>query len=161
MGDTTREDERAAWLALIRLPGVGATGGRALLQHFVYPRRLLVAGDSEWRRAGMPAAACSYLAQRSWRAEIEPDLAWLRHAHHHLITLDDPAYPPLLREISDTPVALFVQGDPALLAQPQLAIVGSRNPSPGGERSAADFAALLSGTGLCITSGMAVGIALR
>src|SRR3569833_3041459 len=158
MGDTTREDDRAAWLALIRLPGVGATGGRALLQHFDNPRRLLDAGENEWHQASLPATACSYLSHRRWQAEIEPDLAWLRHVHHHLITLDDPAYPSLLREIADPPVALFVQGDPALLALPQLAIVGSRNPSPGGVCFAADFAALLSGTGLCITSGMAVGI---
>lgn len=158
MGGTTSEDDRAAWLALIRLPGVGAAGARALLEHYPDPKALLTAGTDAWRATGLPAAARDHLAARAWIAAVEPDLAWLREPGHHLVTFDDAAYPPLLREIPDPPLALFVHGEPALLGLAQLAVVGSRNPSPGGERNAEDFAAFLAGAGLAITSGLAIGI---
>lgn len=85
--------------------------------------------------------------------------AWLAAApDHHLISWDDPRYPALLRQIPDPPVALFVRGDPACLAVPQLAIVGSRNASPGGAATARAFATHLARCGLGITSGLALGI---
>ncbi len=157
MGDTRSEDERAYWLALIRTSGIGAAGARALLSHFGAPRTLFEANAADWRAAGLPAATRAQLANPAW-ADVEKDLAWLAQAQHHLLTIDDPAYPALLREIPDPPPVLFVHGDPAALLSPQLAVVGSRNPSPGGERTAADFAAHLSRAGLAITSGLAIGI---
>ena len=89
---------------------------------------------------------------RRWRR-------WLDDPGHALITLDAPAYPDLLREVPDAPLALWVDGsNHALLRMPQLAIVGSRNPTSGGRANAEDFAEFLSGRGLTITSGLATGI---
>jgi DNA processing protein len=83
---------------------------------------------------------------------------WLGDERNHLITRRDTAYPPLLRETADPPALLYVRGDPALLAQPQLAVVGSRNPTPGGCDNARAFAAALGRAGLTVTSGLALGI---
>jgi DNA processing protein len=55
-------------------------------------------------------------------------------------------------------LCLFVDGDLANLSLPQLAIVGSRNATPGGRETAHDFAAHLAHSGLTITSGLATGI---
>ena len=60
--------------------------------------------------------------------------------------------------MSDAPIGLFVRGDPAALSLPQLAIVGSRNPTAGGRDNATSFAAHLARCGLAITSGLAIGI---
>lgn len=90
-----------------------------------------------------------------YRDRIE---AWLAEPGHHLIGRDDPDFPPLLRQIPDPPRALYVAGAPALLAAPQLAIVGSRRPSPAGRELAREFAAALTGHGLTVTSGLALGI---
>ena len=89
---------------------------------------------------------------------IDDDLKWLEQDHAHIITLDDGRYPPLLKEIPDPPAVLFVFGEPALLIEPQLAMVGSRHHSPAGKDTAHDFAHHLAGLGLVITSGMALGI---
>jgi DNA processing protein len=75
-----------------------------------------------------------------------------------LLPLSDPLYPPLLRQIPDPPFALFVRGDATLLSEPQLAMVGSRNPSVEGRRNAEEFAEYLAKCGLVIVSGMALGI---
>jgi len=91
-------------------------------------------------------------------AAAEQDLKWLERSGARLIPVDHADFPPLLRQIADPPVALFTRGDAALLASPQLAMVGSRNPSVEGRRNAEEFAAYLSRCGLTITSGMALGI---
>jgi DNA processing protein len=74
------------------------------------------------------------------------------------VTWADPDYPPLLRQIPDPPLALYVIGDRAAPGRPQLAIVGSRNPTPAGRENARAFARHLAGAGLAITSGLALGI---
>ncbi len=83
---------------------------------------------------------------------------WLSAPDHHLLRLDDPHYPPLLREISRPPPVLFVRGNPDVLTLPQLAIVGSRNATAEGADTARSFAAHLAAAGFCITSGLAEGI---
>jgi len=89
---------------------------------------------------------------------IERDLAWLEHADHGILFHDDPAFPQLLREISDSPYALFYIGDIDYLQQTQLAMVGSRTPTASGLQNAENFAHHLSDAGLTITSGLAHGI---
>ena len=91
-------------------------------------------------------------------AAAEQDLAWMQRAGARLIAISDADFPPLLKQIPDPPLALFLRGDARLLASPQLAMVGSRNPSVEGRRNAEEFAAYLSRCGLTITSGMALGI---
>jgi len=71
---------------------------------------------------------------------------------------DDDAYPVLLRRIPNPPAALFIDGDPGCLWQPQIAVIGSRNPTPGGLDHARDFAGSLARQGMTITSGLASGI---
>ncbi|MFW2405715.1 MAG: DNA-processing protein DprA [Gammaproteobacteria bacterium] len=83
---------------------------------------------------------------------------WLAHDGHYLVTRNDEAYPPLLNDIYDAPTALFVRGQLDALTLPQLAIVGSRNATPGGADTARRFAAHLGGAGFCIASGLALGI---
>ena len=78
--------------------------------------------------------------------------------NNHVLTFDDDYYPRQLKEIADPPPLLFVRGNPLLLAQRQLAIVGSRNPSSSGIDTAFEFAKTLSNHGFVITSGLALGI---
>jgi DNA processing protein len=74
------------------------------------------------------------------------------------ITLADPDYPPLLREIIDPPLALHFRGDRTLLAQPSVAIVGSRRASPYAINVARQLGDDLARAGLLIVSGLARGV---
>ena len=115
------------------------------------PARALAAeglADDEIARLMSPDAA----TLDGWRA-------WLAGAARDLIARDDPRYPRLLAQLHDPPLALWVQGNKLdLLSAPQLAIVGSRNPTTGGRDTAQQFAKYLSEHGLTITSGLAIGI---
>lgn len=99
---------------------------------------------------------------RNRRAELEDRaekvLAWCRQNHVTCLNLLDSDYPPLLQELSVPPPLLFVRGDAQLLSMPQIAIVGSRNASPGGLDNARAFATALAASGFVVTSGMALGI---
>ena len=83
---------------------------------------------------------------------------WAQQAHHHIIPYGDPAYPQRLIELVDAPVLLYAAGDIDLLQHPQLAIVGSRHPTPGGRDNGYRFARHLASAGLGITSGLALGV---
>lgn len=85
-------------------------------------------------------------------------VAWSQQPDQTILTLEDAAYPELLKQISDPPILLYVRGDVSLLSEPQLAIVGSRNASKQGRLTAMDFAQYLASVGLTITSGLASGI---
>ncbi len=95
-----------------------------------------------------------------WQAkdDLQVELTWLEADNHHLVTFFDNDYPPFLKEIVDSPLALFVQGNRSLLGTLQLAMVGSRHPTPAGSETAFAFAKYLAAAGMTITSGLATGI---
>jgi DNA processing protein len=113
--------------------------------------------EKELLALGLQPAAAHWLAAPDW-LEVDADRAWAISERIQLVTLGSTAYPPLLAVTDGAPVALWVRGDPRVLNEPQVAIVGSRRPTAGGRRNAADWAAQLVGAGLTITSGMALGI---
>lgn len=150
-------DDAAYWLALKRAPGLRGQVLERLLEAFPEPRELFEAAGRGALPSGLDAATIAYLRSPDWAA-LEPDLDWLGCAGHHLITLGDPRFPSLLREIGDPPLFLFASGNPRVLSYPQLAMVGSRHPTPGGVETAYGFAEHLAASGLTITSGLALGI---
>ena len=89
---------------------------------------------------------------------IETAYRWAEAPDQHILTYQDPNYPSLLKEIAYPPPTLYIKGDPKALSQPQLAIVGSRYPSHSGLSITTLFAKDLVRAGLCITSGLALGI---
>lgn len=70
----------------------------------------------------------------------------------------NPRYPALLQELRDPPKELYAQGNLALLREPAVAIVGTRNPTPYGMALARAFSRGLVGYGLTVISGLAYGI---
>ncbi len=143
------------WLALNRIKGLGPAHQSRLLERFSDPIEVFRnPGDAA---AGLPAAIGRQLRKPPWR-EVEQDLNWLDKPGHHLMVRGDTLYPPLLREIAGPPLLLFARGRTELAATPQLAVVGSRNPTPGGVANTRIFAMNLALQGLTITSGLAMGI---
>jgi len=121
------------------------------------PRRILQSEDAALAAGGLSRRHIDTLrADQSKR--VDADLEWAERDDSHLLCYDDDAYPALLREIPDFPLLLYARGNPELLKLPQIAIVGSRNCTPGGAQNAFDFALQCGAAGLVITSGLALGI---
>lgn len=150
----------ADWIRLEGTAGVGCRTGRLLLDAFGSPAAIFRAGQAALAAhvpAAQAAALCAPLSSELAR-QIELTLAWLSEAHHHVLKLHDADYPPALRQIPDPPLLLYVNGQRALLSSPMIAVVGSRNASTQGKANAQAFAEGLSHAGLCVVSGMALGI---
>ncbi len=155
----TRDTEALhPWLALHHVQGLGPRACLWLLDRFASPAAALAAGDEALATAGAATRLRRLLARGPDYRAVERDLDWLKQPDRHIVVLNDPCYPASLRAIPDPPLLLYVCGDPALLASPQLAVVGSRNPTPAGRETAYEFARALIACGLTITSGLAMGI---
>jgi len=144
------------WLALLRTPGVGCRTFLSLLQTHT-PAQLYTESTSALSALGLKSAIIHSIKDLDWTT-IDYDLSWLAQNNNGAITFNDPDYPAQLKEIADPPPILFVRGNSGLLSLPQIAIVGSRNPSSLGEETAYNFAKILSQRGFVITSGLALGI---
>ncbi len=146
------------WLALLLTPGLGPTRSRHLVEHFGSIWRVFRASLTELEAAGLPAPAAQAIGTGKSLEAAEQELVRASAAGAQILTLDDAAYPPLLRHIYDPPVVLYVRGDAELLAQPGIAVVGTRHPTPYGMGMAERLACDLANAGLVITSGLARGI---
>ena len=148
-----------AWLRLACAPGLGSRTALELVERFGGdPEAATAAGEAALRRAGVPAAAAAALAAGE-PEPVERALAWAAaRPGRHLLAFDDPRYPERLRDLADPPLVLHLAGDPEVLALPQVAVVGSRRPTPAGRETAREFARALAASGLVVTSGLALGV---
>jgi DNA processing protein len=153
--------EIADWLRLTQTAGVGPDTGRKLLAAFGMPDQVFSAGYGALLKQ-VPERIASALdatdPDTDTLALIQQTLAWADQPGNHVITLADPEYPQTLLEIADPPLVLYAKGRSELLNKPALAIVGSRNATADGNANAHRFAEALSRAGLCVVSGLALGI---
>lgn len=153
--------ERAAWLRLLLTDGVGNETARKLLTAFGSP-------EAVWQQdfSSLKAVTSARVAESlaTPPADLSPALdrldAWLAEGDdRHVLTLGDPCYPAELLQTQDPPLLLYVRGQLAALQHPlRLAIVGSRNPTPQGALNARQFAHALGQAGVCVVSGLALGV---
>ncbi|NOQ64020.1 MAG: DNA-protecting protein DprA [Methyloprofundus sp.] len=140
----------------MRTPGIGS---RTFLKCLDYcpPEQLFAESHATLRKLGLSEKVISALKSPNWQA-VEQDLLWLEQADNQLLLYTDKDYPKQLKQLADPPPLLFTRGDKDLLQFPQIAIVGSRNPSSLGLQIATEFSESLTQMGFTITSGLALGI---
>lgn len=151
------ENDLRFWLALLRVPQIGALAFSNLLTLFPKLENLFSLSSIELTALGLNAEITHGILSPNWQA-IDHELKWADSKTRHILTLNHPLYPAQLQNLKGSPPVLFVEGNIQLLTTPQLAIVGSRNPSPRGLEYASSFASQCAEAGLTITSGLALGI---
>lgn len=150
-GPALDDRQRLDWLRLIRTESIGPRTFRALLNRFGGAAAALDALPELARKAGRPVRLCS-------EGDAEREFAALRRRGAHLIALGEPGYPAPLQAIDSAPPLLAVEGDPAVLNRPCVAMVGSRNASAAGLKLTARLARELGEAGYVVVSGLARGI---
>jgi len=153
-------DEFEAWFRLLDTPGVGRATAR----------RLLAACGSAEAVHSAPLASLRQLvgdalaqALKTARPETSERLAlaqaWLQGGDDRSVCVPgDANFPPALLQSADPPLMLYVQGNPAWLRAPGVAVVGSRSATAQGLLNASAFARALAQQGLVVVSGLALGI---
>jgi DNA processing protein len=150
-------DELLAWAVLTRAPALGVATLSRSLDVLGSAQNIIDASDAARRAAALPVATRGFLSSAA-AAATAAERQWLATPRHILLPFTDARYPRLLRETQQGPIALYVAGNVDALNDPQLAVVGSRNPSAQGRATAHEFCEYLAGRGLAICSGLAIGI---
>ena len=144
-------------LALNHITGVGPKIVARLRQKWPDLSHLFQLKSHQLRACGLSEALAERISQFDMRA-VEEDLQWNEHDGCHLLSIESPEYPALLKEIPDSPTMLYARGNLHALRQPAIAIVGSRKPSISGEKNAFEFSRDLARAGCAVISGLALGI---
>jgi DNA processing protein len=154
MGD----EETVYWVALTRVEGLGLRSAHKLIERFGSPQGVYMASLTELESVGLPAPICQAVFAQAGVKEAEKEIEAARKLGCQLVTYATDVYPPLLREIPDPPLVLYVKGHAHVLSQFAVAIVGTRKPTVYGLQVARRLARDLAERKLVIVSGMARGI---
>jgi DNA processing protein len=168
---TINDEDLAAWLRLALTPGVGNDAARRLLAAFGWPSAIFAQNPAALRQVVSNAQTSALLTEPpDFPAKLQAARAWLTQAPNDgsaisraLVPLGDARYPPSLLAIEDPPVLLYLMGridqlDAHGWPARSLAMVGARNPTPQGSQNARDFARAFAQGGICVVSGLALGI---
>lgn len=146
------------WLGLSLTPGLGPSKSRKLVEHFGSAEAVFRASLTELEGAGIRAVSAQALATGKSAELAREEINRAAAAGVTVLSMDDPLYPPRLKEIYDPPLVLYVRGDAEVLIKPGIAMVGTRHPTPYGSGMAESLASDLAAQGLIIISGMARGV---
>ena len=146
------------WLAISLTQGLGPTKARKLVEHFGSAAAVFRASLTELEATGIQAVSAQSIATGKSAELAREEIARAAAAGVTVISGEDICYPPRLKEIYDPPLVLYVRGNPEVLQQPGIAMVGTRHPTPYGSGMAERLAYDLAAQGLVIISGMARGV---
>jgi len=146
------------WLAISLTPGLGPTKARKLVEHFGSVEAVFHASLTELEGTGIQAVSAQSIATGKSGELAREEIARIAAAGVTVVSAEDSCYPSRLKEIYDPPLVLYVRGNPEVLTQPGIAMVGTRHPTPYGSGMAERLACDLAAQGLVIISGMARGV---
>lgn len=152
-----RDAERAHWIAL-RRAGLGSTSFALLIARFGSIASAWEAPADEIGQTGLDAKFVRAFERARREFDAAAELAALERAGVRALTWLDEEYPPLLREIPQSPPVLFVKGDAGPHFEQAVAVVGTRRVTPYGRRATEAFCATLASLGVAIVSGLARGV---
>lgn len=152
-------DSREALVALNMIDGVGPVRVRQLLQHFAEAPDILRASRSQLEKvAGIGPEIANAIAGWEKTVDLAGELKRIEQFRCHVVIQSDDNYPPLLKQIYDPPVVLYVKGDLTDKDKNGVAMVGSRMTTHYGVETARKLAYQLAYIGVTIVSGGARGI---
>lgn len=150
--------ERAHWIALLRVSGLGPVKFGRLLEAFGTATVAWQAPLADFRAAGLDARTAEALA--TFRGGHDPTASYtrIRQQGIRVVTLQDADYPPLLQEIYAPPPVIFLRGTLLPDDQLALAVVGTRGITAYGRLVTERFVSALVDNGIMIVSGLARGV---
>ncbi len=151
--------KQQAILALWQQVNVSLSAYNKLIEAFSSAENAMQASSAEWRKLGLHA---SHIERHQDTAKTEKFLAEVNNSlekgDYQLLFFYQDEFPKQLNELFDPPPLLFVRGNIARLQEAQIAMVGSRKPTPHAQKITFDMAQYLAQMGYIITSGLAQGV---
>jgi DNA processing protein len=152
------KEEELHWLALRLVPGLGTRKAGKLVHQFRSVQSIFRAARAELEANGLAGSVAQSIASGCTFDDAVDQQEKMLACGAVLVPINDPRFPPLLKEIFDPPIALFARGRVELLGSIGLGVVGTRRPTHYGIAATERLSADLAQAGLTIVSGMARGI---
>lgn len=149
--------QRPYWIAFSRIPHIGPVSIRRMHEHFGSLERAWFADGRSLRAALTERAVTSFESIRR-ELDVTVIVRELEVAGISVLTLIDPSYPRLLREIPSPPSVLYYRGSLNVEDEKAVAIVGTRAVTPYGRAMAEQLGAGLARAGVTVVSGLALGV---
>ncbi|MGX1902605.1 DNA-processing protein DprA [Thermolongibacillus altinsuensis] len=157
---------QSLWLALTFVKGLGVKRIKRIYHHF--PKLTL----SDWeddekvsqiikiiKNKTIAESLSDYHLIKQYIKKAEESIAYHKQHDIEVVTIADLRYPKLLKKLDDAPIVLYCKGNLNLLdSHKNIAVVGTRNPTPTGRKMARRIAKIFSEKGYVIVSGLALGI---
>jgi DNA processing protein len=157
--DIPKPDELTLqWLALALTPGLGPTRVRKLVEFMGGIQAIFQATLTDLEATGLQAVSAQSIGTGRSIEMAHDEFAKAAAEGVQFVVLDNPSYPAQLKQIYDPPPVLYIRGDVSVIAQPGVAVVGTRHPTPYGIGMAERLACDLAARGLVIFSGLARGV---
>lgn len=150
--------EHLYWLGFSAFPGIGPLRFKLLREYFGSAKKAWEARENELLKIGLGEKLTAKFVSFRSRFSLSNYLAKLREQNINFLTLQDPEYPKLLREIPATPFLIYVRGNLNWDIGKSLAVVGTRQITNYGREVTTRLVESLVGAGLTIVSGMAYGV---
>lgn len=149
---------RKYWLGFNVVKGIGPVRLRMLRDHFGDLELAWQASEAGLREAGMDRRSIESLLSARKTIDLDAIVARVDAAGASVLTLDDPDYPALLKELPDSPPVLYLKGTILDADRWAVAFVGTRRATPYGREMTHQLVQALAGEGITIVSGLALGI---
>jgi len=152
------DEDVVFWVGLTRVEGLGVRGAHKLIEHFGSPQAAYMASLTELESCGVPARVAQAIFAQAGLKDAEKEIQAAAKDSYQVVAHGSESYPPLLRQIPDAPLLLYVRGDVSILSQHSVGMVGTRRPSAYGSSVAHRLAKDLAERQLVVVSGLARGI---
>jgi len=151
-------DDRKYWIGFNLIKGIGAVRMQALVAHFGDLESAWRADPADLAEAGLGAKVIERVAQA--REKVDLDQVWARIESQgiKILTWQDEAYPPRLKEIEQPPPVLYIRGEYLPDDLFAVAIVGTRRVTPYGRQITEEIASFLAANNMTVISGLARGV---
>jgi DNA processing protein len=151
-------DPRVYWVGINLVKGIGAARFGTLIAHFGSPQAAWEAPSHQLRAIGLPSPVVDALLEVRSTVDLETIWTQIQAKGINLITLEDEAYPPRLKQIDQPPPVLYCLGELTPQDEWAVAIVGTRKVTHYGRQAAEEIASFLAQNGVTVVSGLARGI---
>jgi DNA processing protein len=151
-------NETKFWVGFSLIPGMGRARISRLASYFPSMEQAWQANAAEMEAAGLDAKSVQSVLSNRSKLSLDDEMSKLERYKVKAITINDEAYPSMLKEIYDPPPLLYVRGNFAPQDEWSLSVVGTRYPTYYGREVTQQIAGALAGNRITIISGLAKGI---
>jgi DNA processing protein len=151
-------DNQKYHIGFSKIPGLGSSKFSILNKHFPNVQSAWQAEPANLIQAGLDEKTTNIFVSKRQQINLNKEIDDLQKQNIQVVTLSDPNYPPLLKQIYNPPFILYYKGNLKNLTDLTIAVVGTRKMSSYGKNITTDIVNQLTDNRVITVSGLAMGI---